>query len=215
MLLTADIGLSPDISNFMVNRTAMPEKVLTTYYPKSKTDWRNWLSKHHDSTQSIWLVYYKTSSNKPTLSWSEAVDEALCFGWIDSTKKAIDKESYMQYFCKRKPNSIWSKINKEKVARLIENNLMTEAGLKSIATAKENGSWNALDDVEALIVPNDLTEALAGCKEALAFFNRLSNSTKKLLLHWVTFAKRPKTRAKRIAEIVESAHKSLKPKQFR
>ncbi|WP_422004167.1 YdeI/OmpD-associated family protein [Roseivirga pacifica] len=193
----------------------MTEKPLATFYPKSRAQWRAWLNKNHESTQSIWLIYYRSSSNKPSLSWSDAVDEALCFGWIDSTKKTIDKESYMQYFSKRKPNSMWSKINKEKVDKLIEENLMTDAGFQSIVIAKENGSWNALDDVEALIVPKDLKEALATNREAMAFFNGLSNSAKKLLLHWVTFAKRPETRKKRIVELVESASQGLKPKQFR
>ncbi|MBO6495315.1 MAG: YdeI/OmpD-associated family protein [Roseivirga sp.] len=193
----------------------MTEKPLVTFHPKSKAEWRAWLSENHQSNQSIWLVYHKSSSNKPSLSWSDAVDEALCFGWIDSTKKTIDKESYMQYFSKRKPNSMWSRINKEKVAKLIEENLMTGAGFQSIVIAKENGSWNALDDVEALIIPKDLKEALASNLEAMAFFNELSNSAKKLLLHWVTFAKRPETRKKRIVELVESASQGLKPKQFR
>lgn len=193
----------------------MTEKPLVTFHPKSKAEWRAWLSENHQSEQSIWLVYYRSSSNKPSLSWSDAVDEALCFGWIDSTKKTIDKESYMQYFSKRKPNSMWSRINKEKVTKLIEENLMTDAGFQSIVIAKENGSWNALDDVEALIIPKDLKEALASNLEAMAFFNELSNSAKKLLLHWVTFAKRPETRKKRIVELVESASQGLKPKQFR
>lgn len=193
----------------------MTEKPLVTFHPKSKAEWRAWLSENHQSNQSIWLVYHKSSSNKPSLSWSDAVDEALCFGWIDSTKKTIDKESYMQYFSKRKPNSMWSRINKEKVTKLIEENLMTDAGFQSIVIAKENGSRNALDDVEALIIPKDLKEALASNLEAMAFFNELSNSAKKLLLHWVTFAKRPETRKKRIVELVESASQGLKPKQFR
>ncbi|MCO6358480.1 YdeI/OmpD-associated family protein [Roseivirga pacifica] len=193
----------------------MTDKPQATFYPKSRAEWRTWLSENHESAQSIWLIYYRSSSNKPSLSWSDAVDEALCFGWIDSTKKTIDKESYMQYFSKRKPNSMWSKINKEKVAKLIKENLMTDAGFQSIVIAKENGSWNALDDIEALIVPRDLKETLATNREAMAFFNGLSNSAKKLLLHWVTFAKRPETRKKRIVELVESASQSLKPKQFR
>ena len=193
----------------------MTEKPLVTFHPKSKAEWRAWLSENHQSNQSIWLVYYRSSSNKPSLTWSDAVDEALCFGWIDSKKKTIDKESYMQYFSKRKPNSMWSRINKEKVTKLIEENLMTDTGFQSIVIAKENGSWNALDDVEALIIPKDLKEALASNLEAMAFFNELSNSAKKLLLHWVTFAKRPETRKKRIVELVESASQGLKPKQFR
>lgn len=97
--------------------------------------------KNHQTKQSVWLVYFKSSTNVPSVSWSEAVDEALCFGWIDSTKKTIDKERYMQYFIRRKPNSTWSKINKEKVAKLIQNSLMTQAGFDSIEIAKQNGTW--------------------------------------------------------------------------
>tara|TARA_R110002096_G_scaffold300753_1_gene495495 strand:+ start:24 stop:482 length:459 start_codon:yes stop_codon:yes gene_type:complete len=150
-----------------------------------------------------------------SLSWSDAVDEALCFGWIDSTKKTIDEERYMQYFSRRKSNSMWSKINKEKVANLIENNLMTKSGFDSIATAKQNGSWTILDAVEALVIPEDLKEELANHKGSMEYFDSLSKSVKKILLHWVCFAKRTETRQKRILEIAENASKNLKPKQFR
>ena len=105
---------------------------MNTYHPKNKEDWRNWLKKNHLIEDSIWLIFHKKNSPNPNLSWSEAVDEALCFGWIDSTKKSIDKEKYMQFFCKRKPKSNWSMVNKNKVKTLIEQGLMEEAGLKSI-----------------------------------------------------------------------------------
>lgn len=121
----------------------------------------------------------------------------------------------MQYFSRRKPNSIWSKINKDKVAKLIQNNLMTKAGFDSIATAKRNGSWTILDEVEALVIPEDLKEALLNYKGAMEYFDGLSKSVKKILLHWVVFAKRTETRQKRILEIAESASKNLKPEQFR
>ena len=134
----------------------MPEKELATYCPQNRAEWLAWLAKNHASEQSIWLVYYRASTNKPSLSWGEAVEEALCFGWIDSTKKTLDEERYMQYFSKRKSNSMWSRINKEKVAQLIQDNLMTKAGLESIAIAKKNGSWSILDNVENLVVPEDL-----------------------------------------------------------
>ncbi|UII24368.1 YdeI/OmpD-associated family protein [Fulvivirga ligni] len=192
----------------------MMTKDIETFCPKSRTDWRKWLEKNHQSKQSVWLVYFKTSTKVPSISWSEAVDEAICFGWIDSTKKAVDEKRYMQYFSKRKPNSIWSKVNKEKVEKLIANGRMRESGFNSIQVAKQNGSWLILDDVEALVVPEDLKEALENYHEATEFFNSLSKSSKKILLHWVMSAKRPETRRKRVLEIALSASKRQKPKQF-
>ena len=186
-----------------------------TYYPKSRTKWRTWLEINHQSQQSVMLVQFKSSTKVASLSWSEAVDEALCFGWIDSTRKTIDEASYMQYFSKRKPNSIWSKINKEKVANLIETKLMTKAGFESIETAKQNGSWTFLDEVEALIIPVDLKEELENHLQSLEYFERFSKSDKKILFHWVISAKKLETRQKRILEIAESASENLKPKQFR
>ncbi|UZR96307.1 YdeI/OmpD-associated family protein [Chondrinema litorale] len=191
------------------------DKDIETFYPQSQTDWRNWLEKNHQSKQSVWLVQFKSSTKIASISWSEAVDEALCFGWIDSTRKTIDEKSYMQYFTRRKPNSTWSKINKEKVANLIKNNRMTKSGFDSIEIAKQNGSWSMLDEVEALIVPEDLDKELVNYEDAKEFFDSLSKSAKKILLHWVISAKRPETRQKRILEIAQNASKKQKPKQFR
>lgn len=191
------------------------QKDKETFCPKSPIDWRNWLEKNHQSEQSVWLVYFKASTKIPSLSWSEAVDEALCFGWIDSTKKTIDDEKYMQYFSKRKAKSNWSKINKDKVAKLIESKLMTKTGFESIETAQKNGSWTILDEVEGLVVPEDLVKELAKYKGATEYYNSLSNSNKKILLHWVVSAKRIETRQKRIIDIAECAGENLKPIQFR
>ena len=193
----------------------MRKKEIETYCPKSRTDWRKWLEKNHQSKQSVWLVYFKSSTKVASVSWSEAVDEALCFGWIDSTKKTIDEERYMQYFSRRKPNSIWSKINKEKVAKLIQNKLMTKAGFDSIETAKQNGTWSIMDDVEEMIIPKDLSIALNKNESSMEFFQRQSKSIKKAMLHWVVIAKRIETRKKRIAEIVRLAAKGIRPNQFR
>ena len=190
-------------------------KEIETFCPKSRTDWREWLEKNHQSKQSIWLVYFRVSTKIPSLSWSEAVDEALCFGWIDSTKKTIDKERYMQYFTKRKPNSTWSKVNKDKIESLTENNLMTKAGFDSIETAKQNGTWTLMDGVENLIIPEDLKIALNENERSMEFFQRQSKSIQKQLLYWVVIAKRTETRKKRIAEIVLSAAEGMKPKQFK
>ena len=189
--------------------------MMDTFYPKNKDEWRHWLRENHLEKDFVWLVFQKKSSANPNLSWSEAVDEALCFGWIDSTKKTIDAQSYMQYFCKRKPKSNWSKVNKDKVKVLIAEGLMEAAGLRCIEIAKENGSWYLLDSVEALIVPDDLKAGLAEHDGATEFFEGLSKSSKKSLLYWIVSAKRIATREKRIAEIVENASQQMKPKQFR
>jgi uncharacterized protein YdeI (YjbR/CyaY-like superfamily) len=191
------------------------KKEKATFCPANAQEWRQWLEKNHRSEQSVWLVQYKKSSDNPTVSWSEAVDEALCFGWIDSTRKTLDHETFIQFFTKRKPTSIWSKINKEKVKQLIADGRMTEAGLKSIETAKANGSWTILDDVEELKVPADLENAFDLHPGSRDFFLSLSKSVRKMFLVWVVLAKREETRQKRIAEIAELAAEGLRPKQFR
>ena len=190
-------------------------KEIEEFCPKNKDDWRKWLELNHKSKNSVWLFFYKKSSPKHNLSWSDSVDEAICFGWIDSVKKSIDTERYKQYFSKRKVKSIWSKINKDKVKTLIEQNLMQDQGFKSIEIAKENGSWTTLDEVEALIIPKDLSKEFSKRKGAVEYFDKLSPSVKKILLYWVLSAKRLETRQKRIIEIAENAAKNLRPKQFR
>ena len=185
------------------------------YCPNNNLDWRKWLELNHNKKEGVWLIFYKKKTPNFNLSWSDSVDEALCFGWIDSTKKTIDTETYKQYFSKRKPKSNWSKINKNKVQFLIEQGLMKENGYKSIEIAKENGSWTFLDQVEALVIPEDLKEEFKKHNNSLAYFNSLSNSAKKMLLYWVISAKRKETRQKRVLELVENALKNLKPKQFR
>lgn len=187
---------------------------MNTFTPTSRQEWRQWLQEHHQNTESIWLIYYKKQSNKPSISYSDAVDEALCFGWIDSKVKSIDQDSYMQFFTKRKATSIWSKVNKAKVEHLIQTGQMTKAGLDSIEKAKHNGSWTILDDVEALILPADLEQAFQDSPQALEYFLNLSRSDKRNILQWLVLAKRPETRKSRIDEIVTQANIGQKPKQF-
>jgi len=119
----------------------MNNEVVEKFYPKSRHEWREWLQNNHAIKQSVWLIYYKKKSNIPTVIYSEAVDEALCFGWIDSKAKPLDEEKFMQFFSKRKPNSVWSKVNKEKIDRLTREGLMTKAGFETVEKAKQNGSW--------------------------------------------------------------------------
>jgi len=184
------------------------------FYPKSTHEWRKWLEQHHLSKTSVWLVFYSKASQKPTLSWSEAIDIALCYGWIDSKKIKIDPETSHQFFSKRKAKSTWSKINKDKISKLIESGLMAKAGLDAVEVAQKNGSWTLLDEVEELIVPPDFEEALKAKPGAQEFYESLSKSVRKMMLSWIVFAKRPETRQSRISEIAELASKCQKPKQF-
>ena len=180
----------------------MEKKETETFYAASRRQWRQWLQKNHVKKQCIWLIMYKKDAGVPTLSWTEAVEEALCFGWIDSTRRPLDNEKFIQYYCKRKPKSVWSKINKDKVKQLIEQGLMTEAGLKSIQIAKKNGSWAALNDVESLKIPADLESKFKSQPGSKARFLSLSRSVKKAMLFRLMHAKRPETRIKRLDEIM-------------
>lgn len=178
------------------------------YYAPDRTTWRQWLADNHDKSPGIWLIYYKKESGKPRVAYGEAVEEALCFGWIDSLPRKIDDERYMQLFTPRKPKSVWSKLNKERVERLIANGLMTPAGMAKVEIAQQNGSWNTLDEIEALTVPDDLVQALAANPAAEANFAAFSPSVKKGLLAQIQSAKRPETRSKRITQLVVMAEKN-------
>ncbi len=166
--------------------------------------WRRWLVENHETKEGVWMICFKKSSGKTSVPWSDAVDQALCFGWIDSVKKSISTDASIQFFGKRKAKSTWSKINKEKIEQLTQAGLMTEAGLRSVSVAQENGSWSILDEVEALQIPNDLENALKQ-KNGLSFFLQLSKSKKKVLLQWLVLAKKKETRDKRLEAIAKAA----------
>ena len=180
----------------------MPKKSIHEFYPKSKKAWREWLSINHVTQQAVWVIFYKQKTKKPSMTWSDAVDEALCFGWIDSTKRALDEERFIQYFCKRRPKSTWSKVNKDKVKILIDSGQMSSQGLAAINIAKENSSWEFLDDVDNLVVPNDFQVILDANITIKKTYLALSPSKKKSILHRLLFAKREETRKKRITEII-------------
>ena len=190
-------------------------KNVEDFCPNNKDDWRKWLELNHKEKDAVWLIFYKKKSPNYNLSWSESVDEALCFGWIDSTKRTIDSEKYIQYFTKRKAKSNWSKVNKDKVKTFIDQGLMAKAGFKSIEIAKENGSWTLYDDVEALVLPEELKAEFANHKGSQEYYDSLSKSIKKGLLYWIVSAKRKETKQKRVLEIVENASQNLLPKHFR
>lgn len=187
-----------------------PMQELPQFYAANRAEWRQWLQENHATAQGVWLIYFKKGSGKTRVEYAEAVEEALCFGWIDSVVKPIDEFSYKQLITPRKPKSNWSKLNKERVERLIEMGLMTEAGFKTIEIAKQKGTWNALDEVELLLVPSDLQAEFD--KNSLAFQNweAFSRSARRGILEWLFNAKRPETRGKRIEEIVSLAAKNIK-----
>jgi uncharacterized protein YdeI (YjbR/CyaY-like superfamily) len=152
----------------------------------------------------VWLVLWKKSSGKRVLTLDNAIDEALCFGWIDSKSQPVDDERYEVYFSVRKPGGTWSKVNKDKIERLIHSERMAASGLAAIERAKADGSWTILDGPEAGIVPADLADALAE-GDARPAFDALTDRRRKNTLAWIELAKRPETRARRIARTVEAA----------
>ncbi len=183
--------------------------------PAGPAEWRAWLESNHASASAVWLIYRKKGSGLRSLSWSEAVDEALCFGWIDSKVQPLDEHRYEQWFTVRKARSVWSKINKDKVDQLAAEGRMAPAGLAVIEVAKANGSWTILDDAENLVLPADLAAALAARPGASDGYEAYSRSTKRYVLSLLATAKRPETRAKRIAEAADDAAAARLPKALR
>lgn len=184
---------------------------LGRYYPPSREDWRKWLEENHDTSPGIWLIYFKKGSRQPTLAYDDAVEEGLSFGWIDSTVNTLDEDRYLQLFTPRKPNSTWSRLNKKRVKKLIKNGSMARAGLEKIETAKKNGSWTILDEVENLSIPPDLEEAFKKNKNAQDNYNVFTDSVKKQILWFVISAKRSETRKKRIENVIEATNRNKKP----
>ncbi len=189
------------------------ENDLEHVYPGTREAWRNWLTENHTQTAPIWLIYDKVSAGNCRLTYDEAVEEALCFAWIDSKVNTLDATRFKQVFSPRKPNSTWSKVNKWRVEVLIAQGLMMPPGLAKIERAKQNGTWTVLDAIEELIVPPDLMEALAENATARNYFEKFSPSSKKVILYWIQSAKRPETRQKRIEETVRLAGQNIKANQ--
>ncbi len=183
------------------------------YHANDQQAWRQWLADHHKEKKAIWLIIYHKESATPSVYYNEAVDEALCFGWIDSVPKKRDAESYYVYFSQRNPKSNWSRVNKEKIARLLKAKKIAPSGLAMIALAKESGTWDALNDVENLIVPDDLQAAFDQQPEAFINWQNFSPSSRRGILEWIFNAKKPETRQKRILETVRLAQENLKANQ--
>lgn len=176
---------------------------------KTRTELRNWLSENYERTRGVWLVTYKKSSEH-YIAYSTIVQECLCFGWIDSLPRKLDAARTMLYISPRRQGSNWSKVNKDYVADLQTEGLMHSAGLSKIEQAKQDGSWTFLDDVEALILPNDLKQAFEKNAIALSNWEKFPRSVKRGILEWIKNAKKPATKAKRIAETVNKAAQNIR-----
>jgi uncharacterized protein YdeI (YjbR/CyaY-like superfamily) len=180
-------------------------------HPKTRSAWRKWLEKNHSTSPGVWLIYYKKSTGKAKLVYNDAVEEALCFGWIDSTMRPLDAERFMQRFTPRKPKSGWSGLNKKRIAKMIAEGLMTKAGLKKIEEAKKDGSWESLDHIDAIQLPEDFEKALSKNKKARINFEKFPQFTKKQFLYRINSAKTDSTRKQRIILCVKMAGANKKP----
>ena len=177
-----------------------------------RESWRAWLEDNHSSSQGIWLAVGKKGNSVTSLTYEAAVEEALCFGWIDSTVRRLDEHRFQQLFTPRRVGGNWSLSNKARVARLTAEGRMRPAGLAAVEAAKADGSWMLLDDVEHLVVPEDLAAALGSDSAAADYFANLPEGQKKQILYWIVSAKRAETRSKRIAQTVEAAGEGRLPR---
>lgn len=180
-------------------------------YIAKRDDWRSWLSINHDKVKAVWLIYYKKHTGKRSISYEDSVEEALCFGWIDSIIKRIDNEKCTRKFTPRQSQSTWSESNRKRVEKMIREGRMTEAGLARTREAKENGEWLKTPvHIEKLTVPSYLSEALAANRKAYDTFSKLGNSYKRNFVRWIDSAKHENTRQKRIAEAIELLERKQK-----
>lgn len=186
-------------------------KKLDEVYFSSRTDWRHWLINNHAHSSGVWLIYYKKGSDKPRISYDDAVEEALCFGWIDSLVKKMDEDRYCQKFTPRQAKSSWSDLNKQRIRKLEAAGLMALPGKNAVRTARENGSWDReTESRKQLDMPEELSEALSASKEAQAFFQSLSRSQQRRYIGWIGTAKHPETRQRRTGEALRMLLKKEK-----
>lgn len=178
------------------------------FYAKNRADWRKWLAVNHDRENAVWLVYDKGAARK--VSWVDIVQEALCFGWIDSRPGKVSETQSKIYVSKRKPKSVWSKINKGHIEELIASGLMQPAGLAAIKRGKLNGSWDALNNSDNLIIPTELQQGFDNSPTACRNFESFSVTVRRNMLQWIYDAKTDETRQRRILQVVESAEKNIK-----
>jgi uncharacterized protein YdeI (YjbR/CyaY-like superfamily) len=188
----------------------LKEDLLQIYF-NDRSEWRLWLEKNHALSKGIWIIFYKKHSGKPSVPYEDAVQEALCFGWIDSTIKRLDKDRYLQKFTPRKDDSVWSESNKKRVEPLIDENIMTEAGLQKINMAKENGKWNEGTVAEQeFILSDEIYELIRSNHKALAFYKSLPPGLTRLYTTWIMSARKEETRESRARKLILSLQKGEK-----
>jgi uncharacterized protein YdeI (YjbR/CyaY-like superfamily) len=192
----------------------MPEPPANHVHPLRRADWRAWLAEHHGRSEGVWLVRYKKATGRPTLTTDDVVEEAVAFGWIDSVPKKLDAERSMLWVSPRQPGSNWSRLSKRRAARMEAAGLMTPAGRATVESAQTDGSWNALDDVEDLVVPADLGAALDARPPARAHWDAFPRSVRRGVLEWILNAKRAATRTKRIEETARLAQQDKRANQW-
>jgi uncharacterized protein YdeI (YjbR/CyaY-like superfamily) len=175
------------------------------YHAETRAQWRAWLAANHDVEPGVWLCSWRASANKPFCPYPDAVEEAICFGWIDSTVNILDERRALQLMTPRRAKSGWTRLNRQRAADMESAGLMTAAGRRAVEVAKDNGWWTLSDTVEDLVEPDDLVEALNADPAALAQWRKFPPSARKAMLWWVVSAARDQTRARRVATIVENA----------
>ena len=188
---------------------------VNSVHADTRKQWRAWLEKHHSQNEGVWLVLWKKASGRVELTYEEAVEEALCFGWIDSKPNKLDAQRSLLWFAPRKPGTGWSRLNKMRIERLIATRQLAPAGNAKVESAKADGSWNALDAIENLEVPADLGKALSKFPLAVSHFEAFPRSVKRSILEWIANAKTPETRVKRIAETSNLAAVNERANQWR
>lgn len=186
-----------------------------SFYARDRDTWRSWLQKHHHTALGVWLIYDKKSDGERTLSSDAITEEALCFGWIDSVPKSLSATQAMIYVSPRKPKSNWSRLNRERAMRMITKKKMTKSGLALITLAKKAGTWEALESVQNLVIPDDLYKEFKRNKKAFEHFSSFPPSSKRIILEWILNAKKAETREKRITETVQLAEKGIKANHYR
>jgi uncharacterized protein YdeI (YjbR/CyaY-like superfamily) len=178
---------------------------LPIYHPQDLAAWRAWLEAHHDATRGVWVASWRKGSSSVPVPYEDLVEEAICFGWIDSTVNILDDDRGLQLMTPRKPKSGWTRLNRRRVAAMEAQGRMTAAGRRAVEVAKANGSWTIYDAVEDLLEPDDLAAALAASPRARTAWNGFPPSARKQMLWWVISAGKPETRASRVAQIVSQA----------
>jgi len=190
----------------MTTPSSLPTKTFA-----SEKSWQTWLAKNYSKSDGVWLMFAKKNAAKPTVTYAEALDVALCYGWIDGQKNAYDEEHWLQKFVPRREKSIWSKRNIEHTERLIKEGLMQPPGLKAIESAKANGSWNAAYDAQSnMVMPEEFLKPLHKNKKATAFFKTLNRTNLFSIVFRLQTAKKEETKQKRIKTIIEMLERGEK-----